>query len=71
VAKFKQSVAQGLGQWLSVVLPIPQFRQTREDGGEIIRVASLEFIQELSNWLSACISLVKLYTEFHLKQHHF
>jgi hypothetical protein len=66
MAQFKQAVADRFGQWLAMILAIPQLRQTLQDRRVIIGVALFEFIQELLNWRTSVRIDVELYGEFHV-----
>jgi hypothetical protein len=66
VAQFKQPFAKRFGQWLPVILPVPQFCKTSEQRREVARIACLQLVQKLLHRACSCCALVKLYSEVHV-----
>jgi hypothetical protein len=66
VTQFKESVAERFGQWLAVILPIPQLCKSRKNRSEVIRIASLQLVQKLLHRTNSCFGLVELYREIHI-----
>ncbi len=65
VPQFKQTVAERLGQRLSVILPVPQFGQTGDHRREVVRTTGLQFVQKVSHGARPRCRLIELYAEIH------
>jgi hypothetical protein len=66
VTQFKESVAKRFGQWLVVILPIPQLCESGKNRCEVIRIASLQPVYKLLHRTNPCSGLVELYREIHI-----
>src|SRR5579863_1528001 len=65
VPQFEQAVADRLGKWRTVVRPVPQFGEARDDNGKIVRIALPERLEKFFNGALSCFRQIKLYREFH------
>ena len=65
VAQLEEPLNERLGKRLAVIFSIPQLPQARQDGGKILRVALLEFIQKFPHRTVPGRCLIEFYTEFH------
>jgi hypothetical protein len=63
VTQFEKAVAQRLRERFAMVLAIAQLGQSSHGRGEIIRIASFEFIEKIAHRTSSIVCFVKLYGE--------
>jgi hypothetical protein len=63
MTQLKEPATEGLGQRLPVILAIAQFRQPRENCGEIIRIAGLQLLQKFPHGTGPSRCLIEFYTE--------
>jgi hypothetical protein len=65
VAQFEKPIAKRLGQRLAMVLPVAQFRETGKHRREIIRIASLQVVEEVPHRAFPRRRFIKLYYQIH------
>ena len=65
VAQLEQPLADGFGQRLPVILPVPQLRQTGDYRREVVRITGLQLVQELPHGARSRLCLIELYCEIH------
>ena len=68
VPQLKQPIAQRFGKRLSVIPPVPQFRQAGQHRRKVTRIAFLELIESLFDRTAPSNCFVEFYAEFRIKR---
>ena len=65
VTELEKAATERLRKRLAMVLTTAELCQASHDRGEIIRIATFEFIEKIAHGTSSIVSFVKFYGELH------